>query len=167
MIAVLDAAYGDEYAAAACVLAQSWDAAETASEHTVLQSVTSPYQPGQFYKRELPLLLSVIPQLPITFAVVDGYASLGPDLTPGLGARLYGALSEKYPVVGIAKTVFKDTPAVEVLRGQSERPLYVTSIGIDAAVAANYVRQMHGDNRIPALVRRADQLARLALANTG
>lgn len=166
MIALLDAAYGDDRAAAGCVMAQSWDAANAASEHTVVQSTAASYQPGQFYKRELPLLLAVIPVgLPITFAVVDGYTSLGPDLTPALGAHLFEALSGRFPVIGVAKTAFVGTPAEEVLRGRSERPLYVTSIGVNAKVAAQCVRQMHGDNRIPSLIKRADQLARLALGD--
>src|SRR6185436_3010478 len=114
----------------ACILARSWDAPDAAAEHCVTRSEASPYEPGQVYKRELPLLLAVIPvDLPITFAVLDGYACLGPDRTPGLGAHLYDALSCRFPVIGVATTAFADTPSEEVLRGRSERPLYVTSIG--------------------------------------
>jgi deoxyribonuclease V len=63
-------------------------------------------------------------------------------------------------VVGVAKRPFRGAPALEVLRGASARPLYVTAIGIDAAHAADGVRRMHGAHRIPTLLTRVDRLCR-------
>lgn len=164
MIAILDAAYEGDRAAGACVLASSWEANEPHGEFCATRDEVSAYEPGQFYKRELPLLLAVIPvDTPINCAVVDGYAWLGPDKAPGLGAHLYAALSGHVPVIGVAKTRYVDTPATEVLRGQSQRPLFVTAAGVDLDVAAKRVRQMHGSGRLPTLIKRADLLARSTL----
>jgi deoxyribonuclease V len=165
MIAILDAAYGDNRAAAACVVASSWQTGEAHREYFAMQDQASPYEPGQFYRRELPLLLSAIHEAKtsIDCAVVDGYVWLGPDSTPGLGAHLYEALVGRVPVIGVAKTRYLGTPAAEVLRGQSQRPLYVTAAGIGIDLAASHVRNMHGAGRIPTLIRRVDHLARSLL----
>lgn len=64
------------------------------------------------------------------------------------------------PVIGVAKTRFAGADAIEVVRGDSARPLYVTAVGIDAAHAARCVTGMAGEFRIPALLQRVDALAR-------
>jgi hypothetical protein len=64
-------------------------------------------------------------------------------------------------VIGVAKTRF--TPAVHaipVVRGNTKRPLYVTSAGIAPADAAELVRTMTGKFRLPDALRRVDALAR-------
>jgi deoxyribonuclease V len=92
--------------------------------------------------------------------VVDAYVWLADD-APGLGARLHEALGEAVPVVGVAKTSFRGaTRAVQLLRGTSTQPLYVTAAEMSAETAATHVASMHGAHRIPALLRRVDQLAR-------
>ena len=125
------------------------------------RSTFAEYAPGQFYLRELPCLLAVIDRLdalPRTI-VVDGYVFLGPE-RPGLGAHLYDALAGNVPVVGVAKRPFRDAFAVPVRRGESARPLYVTAIGLAVGEAAAHVRAMHGEHRIPTLLRRVDALSR-------
>ena len=77
-----------------------------------------------------------------------------------VGARLYHALDGKVPVIGVAKTWFKGGKALEVFRGKSKRPLFVTAAGITDEEAAAHVREMHGPDRIPTLLRRVDQLSR-------
>ena len=94
---------------------------------------------------------------PLDIVIVDGYVWLGPD-RPGLGWHLHAARGGV--VVGVAKTRFDGATAREVIRGGSTRPLFVTAIGIDPALAAEHVRQMHGDHRIPTLLGLADSLAR-------
>jgi deoxyribonuclease V len=49
---------------------------------------------------------------------------------------------------------------VEVLRGASKAPLYVSAVGIAADDAATAVRAMHGPHRIPTLLARVDAIAR-------
>ena len=64
------------------------------------------------------------------------------------------------PVIGVAKTTFHDAVCVPVVRGGSARPLLVTAVGLPAEHAAAYVHGMHGDNRVPTLLLRVDQLSR-------
>jgi deoxyribonuclease V len=83
------------------------------------------------------------------------------DRRPGLGARLFEALGGAAAVIGVAKRSFMGSAFAEpVLRGRSASPLYVTSAGVDATVAAGWIRGMHGGHRIPTLLARADRLCR-------
>lgn len=163
MIACVDVDYREPGAVAACVVFGAWTDARPASEAVVELDRVEPYEPGRFYRRELPCLLAVLgalPQPPRT-VVVDGYVWLGDEGEPGLGAHLYEALDRRAAVVGVAKTRFRDAGAArEVLRGGSRHPLYVTAAGMDANEAARHVREMHGPFRIPTLLKRVDQLCR-------
>lgn len=165
MIAFLDAHYKDEGARAVCVLAESWTDPSPKATFVAEIGKVLPYEPGFFYRRELPCLLAVLKKLPEPpgILVIDGYVWLGANRRPGLGVRLYEA-SNGTPVVGIAKTMFKGLEgsdlAEPVFRGISANPLYVTAVGIDLVAAASNVSRMHGRHRIPDLVRIADRLAR-------
>jgi deoxyribonuclease V len=164
-LACLDAAYTDSAASAACVLFAAWDAALPLRVLTLRQGAAPRYEPGAFYRRELPLLLAILQQLdelPRT-VLVDGYVWLDAG-KPGLGARLHRALDGRVTVVGVAKTRFAGAPACPVLRGASRSTLYVSAAGIDAEAAAEGVRSMHGRHRVPTLLRRVDREARAALA---
>lgn len=146
----------------AAVLFSTWLDAAPTQELVLTLSSQAGYVPGEFYKRELPCLLHLIqslPEIPGTI-IVDGYVWLGPDV-PGLGARLYEALGHKAAIIGVAKTLFRSQDiACPVFRGGSQRPLYVTAAGIDAQTAVSSIQSMHGEYRIPTLIKRADQLAR-------
>lgn len=169
MIAVLDAAYGDTASAVACVTVEDWGDASVLAEFTHRAGLAADYQPGEFFKREMPLLLSVLGMLPRKpeIIVIDGYVWLGVEDRKGLGAHLFDALGGVSSVVGIAKTKFHGASywAAEVRRGSSDSPLYVTAAGVEAGEAAIAVRRMHGEHRIPTLVAMADRLAREALAD--
>ena len=144
-------------ARAAAVVAADPAFSRLAGERTVVVADVAPYQPGQFYLRELPPLRAVLDGL--SLLVVDGYADLDPDGRPGLGARARDEFG--VPVIGVAKTPFRTaTHAIAVLRGTSARPLYVTAAGMPRAEAASLVRQMAGRHRLPDALRRADTLAR-------
>jgi deoxyribonuclease V len=166
-LACLDAAYADAAAGAACALFADWDSALPLRMLTTRQAAAADYEPGAFYKREMPLLLAVLGQLKQLprLVIVDGYVWLDKaQLQPGLGARLHRALGERVPVIGVAKTAFAGaTAGLAVRRGGSDRPLYVTSAGIDAAEAAHRVQGMAGPHRIPTLLRLVDRAARDAL----
>ena len=117
-----------------------------------------PYEPGAFARRELPYLLGVLARMPACEAVVvDAYVWLAPE-RPGLGKLLHDACGT--PVIGVAKSWFDGATAIEVVRGDSTRPLYVTAVGYEAERAAGELRAMHGEFRIPTLIKRADTLAR-------
>ncbi len=164
MIAAVDVDYRERDAVAACVLFRAWNDEIAAGEHIERIHEVQPYQPGQFYKRELPCLLAVLNAVrdPIEAVVVDGYVWLSRDGKPGLGAHLYEALGQTIPVIGVAKTQFLSAPAATVKRGHSDKPLFVTAAGIELDVAAQQIQGMHGEHRLPTLLRRVDRLCREA-----
>src|SRR5262249_61063959 len=120
LIAIPDAAYPETRAGVGCVLADAWPPSAAAAQFaSCVSSAPQPYEPGAFYKRELPLLLAMIEGLPAKphAYVIDGYVWLGPE-KPGLGARLYDAVGADGLVIGVAKTPFGgDTTSPAVLRG--------------------------------------------------
>ncbi|MBC8135701.1 MAG: endonuclease V [Fibrella sp.] len=166
MIAIFDVDYhSDGTAVAACVTADDWADAVPTGEYTTHIAAVAPYEPGQFYRRELPCLLAVLQTLPVppTVCVVDGYVWLGDESKPGLGAHLFNALGGTVPVIGVAKTRFAGAePVAEVAHGETAttRPLYVSAVGLSLADAAENVRQMHGAFRLPTLIKRVDSLCR-------
>jgi deoxyribonuclease V len=146
VIGCVDVDYQPERTTAACA-AGEWTDEIAAIEVVVRRPGPAPeYRPGAFYERE-----------PLDVVVVDGYVWLGPE-RPGLGWYLHDARG--VPVIGVAKNPFAGASATEVTRGDSARPLYVTAVGIAQEVAAERVKGMHGEHRIPTLIRRADALAR-------
>ncbi len=161
LIACVDVDYRGETAVAAGVWFSGWSASEAETEVATTLSEVAPYQPGAFYRRELPCLLAVLVRGPgADVVVVDGYVWLGPA-RPGLGAHLYTALGERTVVVGVAKSRFAGaTDAIPVYRGSSRSPLYVTAAGVSVTEAAGWVTRMHGPYRLPSLLKRVDQLAR-------
>lgn len=151
-------------ARAAAVIAVDATFSRLVAERTELVSDVAPYQPGQFYLRELPPMRAVLDGLSgMALLVVDGYADLDPDGQPGLGAHACAEFAA--PVIGVAKSAFRTaTHAVPVRRGTSGRPLYVTAAGMPRTEAADIVRHMAGSHRMPDALRRADSLARHGLS---
>jgi deoxyribonuclease V len=160
MLVCLDVHYGDTAVVAALVGFRAWTDGTSALELVDRHDPDpAPYTPGAFFERELPYLAALIVRVadPIDAIVIDGYVWLGPD-RKGLGVHVHERVA--VPVIGVAKTSFAGAIATPVLRGASAQPLLVTSIGIDEAIAAAHIRDMHGPFRIPTLIKRADSLAR-------
>lgn len=144
----------------ACILFRDWTDSKGIRQFTVQVKDVAPYEPGAFYKRELPCLMAALAKVtePLDCVVIDGNVWLD-DGKHGLGAHLFDAIQK--PVVGIAKTSFKGSLfAQHVLRGQSKVPLFVTAAGMDPVLAARYVTSMHGDYRVPTMVKLVDRLCR-------
>lgn len=139
-----------------------WPDSASVVERVLPIARVEPYQPGQFYRRELPCLLAVLATGPAAdIIVVDGYVWLEDESHPGLGAHLHRALDKKAAVIGVAKTRYPEARlTLEIRRGSSQNPLYVTAVGIDLATAVDHVSRMHGPYRIPTLLKRVDQLCR-------
>ncbi len=163
MIVCLDVDYRASEVIAACVGFERWDSPVAAFQRVErVGGAPAPYKPGSFYLRELPHLLRILELAPVapSVVVVDGYVSLAPG-RPGLGERLFHALHDKVPVVGVAKTAFRGaTHALAVKRGASDKPLFVTAIGIDPRTAAKSVASMHGAHRVPTMLRQVDRACR-------
>jgi deoxyribonuclease V len=161
MIAAFDVYYLENgYASAAAVLFSDYRDAEPSAVYTQLLPGTADYVPGEFYRRELPCILTLLAQFnefPDEM-VVDGYVMLGDR--PGLGQHLFNWFDGKIPVVGVAKSKFEGAGGIEVFRGGSMHPLYVTSAGVNLQKASERIRTMHGAHRIPTLLKRVDVLAR-------
>ena len=161
MIAAFDVHYaGGGCAWAAAVLFHGYTDARPVSEYVAFIDRVSPYESGQFFRRELPCILRLLDrldELPHEM-IVDGYVMLG-DL-PGLGRSLFDSLQGRIPVVGVAKSLYREASAVEVFRGGSRRPLYVTTAGLDPCERSASIASMHGAHRIPTLLKRVDLLAR-------
>jgi deoxyribonuclease V len=164
MIACLDVDYREPVAYAAGLAFHAWPDAAPAIENVVPVVGVHPYQPGRFFRRELPCLLAVLRELPpMAVVVLDGYVWLDGVSVAGLRAHLHQALTGKVAVIGVAKTRFAGAEAAaELVRGRSTRPLFITAVGMSAQEAAEHVRSMHGPGRIPTLLKRVDRLSRQA-----
>jgi deoxyribonuclease V len=147
-------------ATAALVVAERPTFARISEEHVITQGTAMPYKPGAFFERELPPLRAVLLQTTaLDLLIIDGYVTLDPAGRPGLGHHVRSATG--LPVIGVAKTAFQPaTHAIEVYRGSSRRPLYVTADGPAVADAADLVRTMAGPHRLPDALKRVDTLSR-------
>ena len=125
------------------------------------------YVPGEFYKRELPCVMAVIHQVrkyKVDCIILDSHVQLG-EGKKGLGEYVYEAVYQMYPIIGVAKSSFHGNVEFvrEVRRGESENPLYVSAIGTDLEEAAMYIQNMHGDYRIPTMLKEVDRLGRVSV----
>ena len=164
MILATDTHYEAKTARTAGVLFRRWADAEPVSTHVLEhREAAAAYQPGAFYLRELPCIVAFLASLPAhpSTVVIDGYVHLDEHGRKGLGAHLFDALCAAVPVIGVAKRPFAGgRHAVPVLRGRSERPLFVTAAGLSAPEAAEAVARMSGPHRLPTLLKLADRLSR-------
>lgn len=163
MLLAVDVHYVANKASVAGVAFANWgDPAPLQTYTTVLDGVAA-YEPGSFFKRELPCILQLLHvyQLAPQIIVVDGYVFLDGHSRPGLGKHLYDALNGTAAVVGVAKKRFRGLDdRFAVYRGGSKVPLWITAVSLPLAQAQTAVCHMHGPHRIPTLLKHADQLCR-------
>lgn len=168
MILVTDIHYFDSHATAAGLVFEAWYVDVAHQQHVVRVKDVAPYESGQFYKRELPCILKLLKDINKSYdvkeleaIVIDGYVTLGKEQRDGLGMYLYRELGGEVAIIGVAKNEFEGTPEVcKLLRGQSKKPIFVTSIGIELEDAKRYIQDMHGSYRLPTLLKEVDQLCR-------
>ena len=161
MILAFDTYYFDNRAKTVCLAFDAWNATRPTAIYTETLEGIAEYMPGQFYKRELPCILSLLQQVTLTDVeaiVVDGFVYLDDDQKPGLGYHLYDALQQKTHVIGVAKSNFAtlNNLKLPLLRGDSANPLFITSIGIELQTAGQFVASMSGPYRIPTLLKMLD-----------
>lgn len=157
--------YFDNKAKTVCIAFDNWTSEETFEVYSELTENTEEYQSGQFYKRELPCIMSLIGKIDlenIELIIIDGYVYLDDNEKFGLGGHLYEKLKREVPIIGVAKTNFATIEKCKqlLLRGKSIKPLYITSIGIDLDMATKLIVQMSGQNRIPTLLKKLDTLTK-------
>lgn len=135
------------------------------------------YESGNSYKRELPGILDLLNNEEVKKYVIDtiiidahcilydrkdeGYESVVSKL--GLGSHLYIELGKKIPVIGVAKTNYGDNiNSCQCLwRGESVRPLIITSCGMSESRAKELIKSMKGKFRIPDLIKLADRESKI------
>lgn len=163
MILAVDVHYSNDTAVVAGVLFSSWESEAAEHVYSSLVSNVADYEPGKFYKRELPCILQLLHEhgLAPECIVIDGYVFLDGVSRPGVGKYLYDALHARTPVVGVAKRPFRGIPdKYQLFRGNSTRPLYVTAAGMPVELAKQHIQDMHGKHRIPELLKKTDRLCR-------
>ena len=161
MIIAIDVHYRENKAKTVSIEFENWLDEKPSKIHAIEIPVVAEYVPGQFYKRELPCILEILKfsDLPkISTIIVDGYVVLDDSGRKGLGAYLYEELNGHIPIIGVAKRSFHTLKekVIPVKRGLSENPLFITSMGVDLPESANKIQSMHGDYRIPTLLKILD-----------
>ena len=165
MYLALDVYYGPTSARGAAIgFANTTDATPTFRVVEDFAGAPGAYEPGDFKKRELPYLLRLVESsrahtAQLTSILIDGYVFLD-EGHRGLGAHLYEALERRVPVIGVAKTRYRGAAAIELLRGASKSPLHITAAGIEPTEAAAFVANLHGEHRIPTMLRLVDRASR-------
>ena len=165
MILAFDSYYFDNKAKTVALQFADWQDPEPIAVYSEILQGIADYEPGNFYKRELPCILSLMKQIDlskITCIIIDGFVYLDDDKTHGLGGHLYNALEGKIPVIGVAKTNFATIEKLKapVYRGESKNPLFVTAIGLALNDAAQNIQAMHGTYRMPTLLQKLDGLTK-------
>lgn len=167
MILAIDVYYIENRAKTVGILFEDWTVAKANINAIVTdyQENVAPYQSGQFYQRELPCIISLLAKIDlskINTIVIDGYVYLNEGKL-GLGGHLYNELNQTIPIIGVAKKSFSGNSQylVEVLRGESKHPLYVTAIGMQLETAAANIKLMAGKYRMPDILTFMDQQTKL------
>lgn len=165
MIYAFDTYYFDDKARTACVAFKDWTDEIPAEVYVRFRDGVEEYESGEFFRRELPCILDMLADINLKdddVIIVDGYVTLNDDGKQGLGGYLYQELGGRIPVIGVAKTLFnqpnRERMALE--KGGSRKPLYITAKGMDLQQAYDNIRRMHGEYRMPTLLKRMDQLSR-------
>ncbi len=167
MIVAIDVHYKENTAKAVGALIQTWEDA-VAVQHVIRYiDKVEEYVPGEFYKRELPCIMEVLRQVDlrtVSYILIDGFVVLDDAGKPGLGAYVYENIKTKVPVIGVAKSNFHQNlkNVIPVLRGESNNPLYVTAIGTDLQQAADNIKRMHGEFRLPTVLKELDRITKEA-----
>ncbi len=165
MILAFDTYYFDNKAKTVCLSFEDWTASEDFKVYSEILEEIEDYTSGEFYKRELPCILSLLKTIDnseIEAIIVDGFVFLDDDNKLGLGGYLYQKLDSKIPIIGVAKNNFATIEKQKrvLLRGESAKPLFITSIGIDLDLATSYIQSMAGVFRIPTLLKQLDTLTK-------
>jgi deoxyribonuclease V len=165
VILAFDTFYFEDKAKTVCLGFKDWGMEDKISIFSETISDVPEYISGEFYKRELPCILSLLSKIDIkevNLIIIDGFVFLDDENRFGLGAYLHESLNEKVPIIGVAK---RDFASIEknrriIFRGNSKNPLFITSVGIDLEFASKKIEEMDGEYRIPNLLKEVDRLTK-------
>jgi len=165
MILAFDTYYFEQKAKTVCLEFAEWNESKIYKIYTEIIDNIEEYIPGEFYKRELPCIISLLNQIDlkkVEAIIVDGFVYLDDEKKLGLGGYLYEKLNKKIPTIGVAKTNFATIEKYKksLFRGESKKPLFITSIGIELEDAVKKIESMEGEYRIPTLLKELDRLTK-------
>lgn len=166
MILAFDTYYYENKAKTVCLGFKDWGVEKSYQIFSETISDIAEYVSGEFYKRELPCILSLLSKIDlkeVNLIIIDGFVFLNDENKFGLGAYLYKALNEEIPIIGVAKRDFAsiEKSRKKIFRGISKNPLFITSIGIDLNLASKKIEEMNGEYRIPSLLKELDKLTKV------
>lgn len=165
MILAFDTYYAGNSAKTVCLAFENWADENSLLSYSEIIDKVEDYKSGEFYRRELPCILSLLKQIDlvnIEAIIIDGFVFLDDNNKLGLGGHLYKNLDAKIPIIGVAKTNFAtiERNKQAVYRGNSKNPLYITAIGMNIEDAAEKIKIMNGAYRIPTLLKQLDRLTK-------
>ena len=176
MILALDSYYKDNICNTSLVVFENIKSSEPIYTDTIYTEVTSDYIPGEFYKRELPGIIKILNKLKnehndiwnsVVIIITDSFINLklGCDEWDGLGKHLskyLDSINEHKIIYGVAKTNFGNCNLISevIYRGKSKTPLYVQSSTDNNDGVRFIIQNMHGEYRIPTMLKLVDQLSR-------
>lgn len=161
MILAFDTYYFENKAKTVCITFNEWMDVEPAEIFEETINGVTEYESGAFYKRELPCILSLLNKIRIEnikAIIIDGFVVLDNQGKLGLGGHLFKQIKSSIPVIGVAKSGFhgNEKNVIELLRGESKKPLFITAIGMGLETAFEHIKSMHGNYRIPTLLKILD-----------
>ncbi|NMM47646.1 endonuclease V [Marinigracilibium pacificum] len=172
MILAFDTYYFKDKAKTVCLTFKDWSDSEPTNSYEEIKDGIAEYEPGAFYKRELPCILSLLNKVKREFKyikaiVIDGFVVLDDQNKLGLGGHLFNQLNSNIPIIGVAKSGFHGNKenVKELFRGESKKPLYITAIGIELETAFKHIKSMHGDFRMPTLLQILDTKTKEKVGN--
>ena len=174
MTLAFDSYYSEDKAKTVCLAFKDWSDSKPTNIYEEITSGIAEYEPGAFYKRELPCILSLLDKIKpeikeIKTIIIDGFVILNDQNKQGLGAHLFEKLDSKIPVIGVAKSGFHGNKknVKELLRGESKKPLFISAIGIELETAFEHIKSMDGSFRIPTLLQTLDTKTKEKVGNNG
>lgn len=158
---IIDVSYENNTAKVVGGFFENWNDEKLIKISTKKVNNVTEYISGEFYKRELPCILEFLNDYSlkeIELIIIDGFVFLNDDDKKGLGAYLFESLDKSIPIIGVAKTSFHNNNknVIDIFRGNSKKPLYITSIGIELLKASDLIKNMLGNNRMPNIIKQID-----------
>ena len=163
MILIVDVYYKKDKACVCAIEIESFENERIKNRYISSCKDFNKYEPGKFYKRELPCILQILNRYKLNpkIVIIDGYVYLDGYRKKGLGGYLYDELNKDVKIIGVAKSrYYLISDEFAIYRRNSKKPLYITSAGIEIEKAKNLIKNMRGDYRIPDLLKIADRCSK-------
>jgi deoxyribonuclease V len=161
--AAVDVHYRRETATTALVEFSDFSSCSISRSLIQACDISAPYIPGKFYLRELPCILKILKKAKRHYKIIiiDGFVFLRKPMVFGLGGYLAKALNYQTAIIGVAKNHLNQAQGfVEVTRGSSSRPLFVSACNMEPETAGALIKHMYGRFRIPYILKITDKLSR-------